>query len=164
MANHATTSKLLDQTVSVGSATSPGLDDPNEVEDEPKVLTNPNAIVDGQTIIQWSEQWLKVVINTPAGPVNGFNDPNGTVAAAINSPNAKMYFITGDPASDTRTFNVHHGQDVFLPIVGVTDSEGPGIAPTIQGPGAPDFGAPGQPGFADGSVRCWPPRSSRTSR
>jgi hypothetical protein len=30
-----------------------------------------------------------------------------------------------------RTFEVHAGQDVMIPIVGVTDSEGPGINPTI---------------------------------
>jgi hypothetical protein len=128
-----------------------------ELAERAEVITNPNAIVDGMTSVQGSERWLMALDNTPLGPpdahgpVDGFNDPNGKVAAALNGPHAKMYFITAVPASDSasRTFNVHHGQDVFLPIVGVTDSEGLGIAPTIQGPGAPDFGASGQPSFAD---------------
>jgi hypothetical protein len=110
------------------------LDNQEDRLEAPKVITAPNAEVDGLTILQWSEVWLKTLINSPAGAVNSFNDPKGTVAAAINDPDSKMYFITADPrALSTRTFDVHHGQDVFVPVVGVTDSEGPTVAPTIPG-------------------------------
>ena len=106
-------------------------------DDGARILTNPNAEVDGKTITEWSEQLLKKLINTPAGDVNGTNDPNGTVAAAINNRHSDMYFITAAPSGSVRTFNVHHDQDVFLAIVVRTDAEGPGIAPTI-----PDFVPP----------------------
>jgi hypothetical protein len=79
------------------------------------------------------------------GPVDSLNDPNGTVAAAINNPHSPMYFITGAPSGD-RTFNVHHGQDVFVPIGGVTDAEGPHISSSLD---PTKFGGPGQPTFAD---------------
>jgi hypothetical protein len=131
MSNHVVTSKLPGDT----TATDDLANDPDNQEDRleaPKVFTNPNAEVDGLTILQWSEVWLKTMINSPAGAVNSFNDPQGTVAAAINNPHSPMYFITGAP-SGTRTFDVQHGQDVFVPIVGVTDSEGPTINPTIPG-------------------------------
>jgi hypothetical protein len=106
-------------------------------DDGTRILTNPNAEVDGKTITEWSEQLLKKLINTPAGDVNGTNDPNGTVAAAINNRHSDMYFITAAPSGSVRTFNVHHDQDVFLAIVVRTDAEGPGIAPSI-----PDFVPP----------------------
>jgi hypothetical protein len=132
MAKHAMMSKPLqgmdqdDQVVRQG----PGEND----EDGAKILTDPNAEVDGRTIIQWSEQWQKALDNTPAGDVNGFNDPDGTVAGALNDLHSKMYFITSDPRHvSTRTFNVSHDQDVFLPIVGRTDGEGPGIEETLPG-------------------------------
>jgi hypothetical protein len=131
MASHATTSKPLF----------------HDDQDDVNVITDPNAKVDGQTIRQWSEVELIKLINTPATAPNGFNDPQGTVAAAINSPHSKMFFITGVPPSDTdpRTFTIHEGQDVFLPIAVDTDAEGNGISSTL-GPG---FGGPGQPSFAD---------------
>jgi hypothetical protein len=145
MAKHASTSKLQDQTVSVGNATGPGLDDLNLVEDQVQVITNPNAEVDGQTIIQWSEELFRTLIDTPVGPPNGLNDPQGAVAAAINNPDSKMYFITGVPPSYTaaRTFVVHHGQDVLQSVVAFTDAEGPG------GLSSADIGGPGQTSFAD---------------
>jgi len=144
MSNHAVTSKLPGD----ATATDDFANNPDNQEDRleaPKVITDPNAEVDGRTITQWSEQWLKELIDTPAGAVNGFNDPNGTVAAAINDPHSKMYFITATHSSDARTFNVHEGQDVYLPIIGITDGEGKDINPTI----GPAFGGPGQPSFAD---------------
>jgi hypothetical protein len=40
---------------------------------------------------------LRKLINTPSGAVNGLNDPQGIVAAAINYPHSDMFFITGIP-------------------------------------------------------------------
>ena len=116
MAKHAVMFKLLhdaDHDDQMAPAQGPDEKD----EDRARILTNPNAEVDGRTITEWSEVWLKKLINTPAGTPNGTDDPNGTVAAAINHPHSKMYFITAVnphvPAN--RTFNVHHGQDVTFP-------------------------------------------------
>jgi hypothetical protein len=147
MASHPTTSKSLHQSGSDDNLSGMGSNNSDDGRDEVKVISNPNAEVDGLTIRQWSEVELIKLINTPAKAPNGFNDPQGTVAAAINSPHSKMFFITGVPPSDTapRTFMIHHGQDVFLPVNVDTDAEGQGISSTL-GPG---FGGPGQPSFAD---------------
>jgi hypothetical protein len=109
----------------------PGMDDPDGVRAAAQVISNPDSIVDGLTIRAWSEEWLKALINSEAGKENGFNDPHGEVAEEINHSHSPMYFITGAPSGAVRTFEVHSGQDVMIPIVGVTDSEGPGINPTI---------------------------------
>jgi hypothetical protein len=147
MASNTTTSKPLHPSASDGNPSATGSNGSDDGQDEVKVITNPNAEVDGLTIRQWSEVELIKLINTPATAPNGFNDPQGTVAAAINSPHSKMFFITGVPPSDTapRTFVIHHGQDVFLPVAVDTDAEGQGITSTL-GAG---FGGPGQPSFAD---------------
>jgi hypothetical protein len=108
----------------------PGMDDQDGVA-AAQVISNPDAIVDGLTIRAWSEEWLKALINSEAGKENGFNDPHGEVAEEINHSHSPMYFITGAPSGAVRTFDVHSGQDVMIPIIGVTDSEGPGINPTI---------------------------------
>jgi hypothetical protein len=106
-------------------------DDLDGVRAAAQVISNPDAIVDGLTIRAWSEEWLKALINSKAGKENGFNDPHGEVAEKINNSHSPMYFITGAPSGAVRTFEVHAGQDVMIPVVGVTDSEGPGINPTI---------------------------------
>ncbi len=147
MAEHATMSKLPNLSNSDDDLPPTGSNDANDDREPVKVITNPNAEVDDLTIRQWSEVLLRKLINTPSGVVNGFNDPQGTVAAAINNPHSDMFFITAVPPSDTaaRTFVVHHDQDVLLPVAVFTDAEGLGIGSTL-GPG---FGGPGQPSFAD---------------
>ena len=144
MAKHAVMFKLLHDADHDDQMARQGPDEKDE--DRARILTNPNAEVDGRTITEWSEVWLKKLINTPAGTPNGTDDPNGTVAAAINHPHSKMYFITAvNPhVPGNRTFNVHHGQDVYVPIIGIADSEGKDIDPTI----GPNFGGPGSR-FAD---------------
>ena len=65
-----------------------------------------------------------------------FYDPTGDVAAAPNDGFNRMYFITqqaGGPPSVVRTFDVPFGEPILAGIVGVADSEGSGINPTIPG-------------------------------
>jgi hypothetical protein len=75
--------------------------------------------------------------------VNGLNDPEGTVAKAVNSSQSSMYFITAAPPGSVRTFEISEDQDVLVPIVGRTDAEGPDIAPSV-----PDF-VPARGSYAD---------------
>src|ERR1700722_6767128 len=99
-------------------------------------IADPDAYVDGQTITQWTEQWFRWADPSAGGAIDAFNDPNGTVAAALNHGFGPMYFITQQAsfdASAVRTFDVRFGESVLVPIAGITDSEGPGIAPTIPG-------------------------------
>jgi hypothetical protein len=140
MSNHAT--KLP------GSAIDPFDNDPDNPFAAPVVISDPNAVVDGKTILQWSEVWLKTLLDAPAGQINSFNDPRGKVAAEINDRHNSMYFITGAPSGE-RTFHVHLGQDVFVPIGGQTDGEGPQIGSTLDPAVFGSFGGPGEPSFAD---------------
>jgi hypothetical protein len=146
MAKGAMTSRLLDETTSAVGMTSPGLDDGDQFQGPTQVVTDPDTIVDGLTIRQWSEDWLDALINTRAGNINGINDPNGKIAEEINGSHSPMYFITGAPTGAVRTFEVHLGQNVLLPIANETDSEGPQISSSLP---QFSFGGPGEPTFAD---------------
>ena len=97
MADHATMSKLPNLSNSDDDLPPTGSNDANDDREPVKVITNQNAEVDDLTIRQWSEVLLRKLINTPSGVVNGFNDPQGTVAAAINNPHSDMFFITAVP-------------------------------------------------------------------
>jgi hypothetical protein len=147
MSNHVVRSKLPGAATSTDNLTN-DRDNQEDRLEAPKVITDPNAEVHGLTIAQWSEVWIRTMVNAPEGAVDSLNDPNGTVAAAINNPHSPMYFITGAP-SGNRTFDVHHGQDVFVPIGGVTDAEGPNIPPSLDAKHGGPFGGPGEPSFAD---------------
>jgi hypothetical protein len=142
----AKTPKLLDHMTSAGGVPGPGMDDADQFQGPPQVVTDPDAIVDGLTIRQWSENWLEALINTRAGKVNGFNDPHGKIAEDINGSHSPMYFITGAPTGAVRTFEVHPGQAVMVPIIGDTDSEEPQIGSSLP---QFKFGGPGEPTFAD---------------
>jgi hypothetical protein len=98
------------------------------------VITDPDEYVDGETLSQWTEQWYRWAVPTPGGTMDAFNDPTGTVAAQLNFGFGPLYFITQQaPQQGTptpRTFNVHLGQAVLIPIGGAAYSEGPDITPT----------------------------------
>jgi hypothetical protein len=106
------------------------------------VITDPNAVVDGETLTQWVENWYRWADPSP-GPIlptpnnyDAFYDPIGVFAAALNFGSRPMYFITqqfGPNPSPDRTFYVPDGESVLVPISGVTDSEGPNITPTLDG-------------------------------
>jgi hypothetical protein len=104
------------------------------------VIDDPSAYVDGLTLTQWTEQWYRWADPSPGGNIDAFNDPNGTVAQALNLGYSPMYFITqqgGGDASAIRSFSVPLGESVLVPIVGVADSEGPAISPTDPAAGPP---------------------------
>jgi hypothetical protein len=98
------------------------------------VITNPDEYIDGLTLAQWTEQWYRWAVPTPAGSTDAFNDPTGQAAAQLNFAFSPMYFITQQaPQQGTptpRTFNVQPGQAVLVPIGGAAYSEGPDITPT----------------------------------
>jgi hypothetical protein len=100
------------------------------------VITDPDACVNGRTLTQWTEQWYRWAVPSSGGDTTAFYDPTGDVAAALNDGFNRMYFITqqaGGPPSAVRTFDVPFGEPILAGIVGVADSEGPGINPTIPG-------------------------------
>jgi hypothetical protein len=130
------TSKLPDQTALAGGTSA------DQFPGQTEVVTDPDTLVDGLTIRQWSEDWLKTLLNSPPGTINGFVDSDGQIAEEINRSHSPMYFITGAPAGAVRTFEVHLGQNVMVPIVGETDSEGPQILSSLH---QFSFGGPNEP-------------------
>jgi hypothetical protein len=101
--------------------------------DSAVVVDDPTTRVDGRTIAQWIEEFYRLAVPSAGGTPNAFYDPSGSVAAQLNNSCGPMYFITlqaGPDPSPVRTFNIHYGEAVLVPIVGVADSEGPGINPT----------------------------------
>jgi hypothetical protein len=106
-------------------------DDINDDQNAPRIVSEPNEVVDGLTIRQWAEHYLTAAFAAPGGPSNPLHDPTGAAAVSFNSAGGPMYFITEAHAGLTRTFNVAHGTDVLLPIAFAEDTEGSGISPSI---------------------------------
>jgi hypothetical protein len=106
--------------------------DNNSVPSLGQVIGDPDTVVNGRTITQWAKDWIRSAFLAP-NTENAFNDPSGSVASAFNADAGRMYFITGAPPSDVRTFDVRPGQSVLVPMNTIEDSEGPGISPTIPG-------------------------------
>jgi hypothetical protein len=96
-------------------------------------IRDPDSVVYGQTIAEWTEDWWTAVASSPAGQ-NIVEDDSGQYAHVNNDE--KMFFVGGTlgPAGDVeRTFSVEAGRDLLIPIVNIFDSEGPGIT-------SPEFG------------------------
>jgi hypothetical protein len=108
-------------------------DEPDDNAAAAQVISEPDEMVDGMTIRQWAETYVKAAFAAPDGPNNPLHDPLGTAAVAFNSGGGPMYFITEAPAGAVRSFDVPLGTDVLLPFAFVEDSEGPGISASIPG-------------------------------
>lgn len=117
-------------------------------------LYNQNATVEGKTIQQWSEDWLKWVFHAPASTPVG--TPFGTADSypAASPDNAQVnnhgdvFFLYGGDWGNadnpyTPVIDVPADKPVFLPMINAFDIEGPGIE-TI-----PDFVKDGRGTYAD---------------
>jgi len=100
-------------------------------------LVNQNAVVHGQTIAQWTEDWLKWVAHAPAatppgtpfGSAPGF--PEGSPANALVDNTQPVFFLYGGgwpaPGSAPPTIDVPAHEPILLPLVNAFDIEGPGL-------------------------------------
>jgi hypothetical protein len=101
------------------------------------VITDPNAIVLGHTLTEWTAEYIRWAFAKPAtgqppGTTSAFNDPDGTYAETYN--HGPMFFVTGGaPSMPSRTLNVPHGTLILFPISTLEDTEGPSIPPSIPG-------------------------------
>src|SRR5690348_2973050 len=95
-------------------------------------LYNQNAQVEGQTIQQWSEDWLRWVLHAPAstpvgtpfGAANGY--PEASPDNALVNNNGDVFFLFGGDW-DNAVINVPADKPIFLPMINAFDIEGPNI-------------------------------------
>jgi hypothetical protein len=119
----------------------------------PIIVTDPDAVVLGRTLTEWTGLWLRWAFATPASALpNGctpgnsgncysaFKDPTGAYAEAFNPGPIFLWTATPMP---TRTVNVPAGVPILFPINSMEDTEGPhGIYPPLIPPSIPNFVPP----------------------
>jgi len=115
----------------------------------PTIVTDPNAVVLGHTLADWTALYVQWAFASPASAVpvpnepgqyyNATNDPTGAFAEALNL--GPMFFVSGIGSPTTeRTLNVAQGTAVLFPIVLFEDTEGPnGSKPPLIPPSIPGF-------------------------
>jgi hypothetical protein len=117
-------------------------------------LYNQNAKVEGKTIEQWSEEWLRWVFHAPAAAPPGTpfgaaeGHPEGSPDNALVNNDGDVFFLFGGDWGNkdhpyTPVINAPADKPIFLPMINAFDIEGPGIE-TI-----PDFVEDGRGSYAD---------------
>jgi hypothetical protein len=121
----------------------------SRADGQPSIVTDPDAVVQGHTLTQWTALYVQWAFASPASAVpvpgepgqyyNATNDPTGAFAQALNL--GPMFFVSGigNPTTE-RTLNVAQGTAVLFPIVLFEDTEGPdGSKPPLIPPSIPGF-------------------------
>lgn len=86
-------------------------------------VLDPHAVVDGQSIAEWTADWWKSVLRSPADH-NILTDTTGAFAHVRN--HGHVFFIGGTLGGEAeRTFSVRSGEPLLIPIVNVVDVEVP---------------------------------------
>jgi hypothetical protein len=91
-------------------------------------IENPQAVVAGKSISQWTDDWWRWGLQAPNNPaLNPLLDTNGHAAQFNN--NGKVFFIAGTfPGGEvTRSLHVPADKPVLFPMINAFDTEGPGI-------------------------------------
>lgn len=82
-------------------------------------IVHPDAVVRGETVSQWTEEWSKWWLLNPAenNPVN--DDPTGAFAGLNNDD--KVFFLAGAAGGDVeRSFDVPFTKPLLIPLLNVT--------------------------------------------
>lgn len=83
-------------------------------------VDDPNTIVDGKTIAQWSQNWWTWAIQSPADH-NAIDDKTGQFAHVAN--NQQVFFIGGTFGGDAaRSFTVTAGKPLLVPMLNTFDT------------------------------------------
>jgi hypothetical protein len=84
---------------------------------------DPQEIVRGETIAQWTENWWQWAFQAPANGALGYPAPQPT--------HGKIFFIGANEGPNAppvhATINVPTGMPILLPMINAFDTEGPGI-------------------------------------
>jgi hypothetical protein len=87
-------------------------------------IDDPNAIVDGKSIAQWTQDWWTWALQSPADK-NALDDTTGQYAN-VGNDQPGVFFIAGTTGGDaTRTFTVPHGEALLLPMLNTFDTLDP---------------------------------------
>jgi hypothetical protein len=86
------------------------------------VIEDPNAKVNGETIAEWTRDWLKWQLQAPA-------DQNPASSASYEATHyhndGQIFFLAGGPGG--QVIDVPSGKALLLPMINAWDTEGPGI-------------------------------------
>ena len=98
-------------------------------------IDNPNAVVAGKTIADWTQDWLTWGFQAPAA-ANPILDPDGSFANVDNS--GPVFFVAGaflnNPAPVIiRTFSVPEGKPILISVLEAADAECCGSPLAIPG-------------------------------
>jgi hypothetical protein len=104
------------------------------------MLYKQDAVVDGKTIPQWSEEWLKWIAHAPASTPPGTPFPPTDGASpdnALVNNNGDVFFLYGGDWGNshnpyTPVIDVPAHKPIFVPMINAFDIEGPNIE-TISG-------------------------------
>jgi hypothetical protein len=89
-------------------------------------IDDPNAIVEGKTIAQWTQDWWTWALQSPAQK-NALDDTTGQYAH-VGNDQPGVFFIagtTGTATSATRTFTVPKGDALLVPMLNNFDTLDP---------------------------------------
>jgi len=81
-------------------------------------VINPDAVVRGETVSQWTENYSKWWHYNPFENNPVTDDPTGAYACLNNDD--KVFYLPGSGGTDTRTYDVPFGKPVLLPILNIT--------------------------------------------
>ena len=93
-------------------------------------IDDPNAIVEGKTIAQWTQDWWTWALQSPAHQ-NALDDTTGQYANVGNGDHRSaqipdhpgVFFIAGTTGGDaTRTFTVPQGEALLVPMLNTFDT------------------------------------------
>jgi hypothetical protein len=87
-------------------------------------IDDPDAIVEGKTIAQWTQDWWTWEIQSPANK-NAVDDQTGQYAN-VGNDQPGVFFIGGTLGGDaTRTFTVPQGDALLVPMINYFDTVDP---------------------------------------
>ena len=99
------------------------------------VIEGADAVVNGETLTNWTIDWWRAVALSPAGD-NLVNTGAG-FDPYMNKTDSGMFFLGGTfGGAAERTFTVPAGEPLLIPIVNVVDIEGPGVPGSPTDPNA----------------------------
>ncbi|HET7882094.1 MAG TPA: hypothetical protein VFL55_14500 [Acetobacteraceae bacterium] len=90
-------------------------------------IEEPDAVVDGKTIAEWTEDWWRWALQAPSD----YSSLTSPLPRATHLNNdGKIFFIAGGPNA---TITVPANTPILFPMINLFDTEGPGIQEEIPG-------------------------------
>jgi hypothetical protein len=94
-------------------------------------VLSPDAVVEGKSIAQWTEDWWTWAAQSPAGTNNPLDDTTGAFAHQRNGNGSPVFFLAGtngiteNGGTAERTINVKAGTPILVPLINFADTLDP---------------------------------------